>query len=321
MVPTPIAFTITGIEALPGSHQIVGWCFPPTSASSSFPTPVWMFLCPGGGEERHYFHLEVEGYAADAYSFASFYASRGIGVVVIDLPGTGESRWGCDGSLLTLDLVAQANHQAVCQMRERLRQGTLVGQIPAIEQVVVAGFGHSNGGGVSIVQQAIYKSFDLLGNLGAPCGTPSRPRDLETMTNLFHIERGYATINLNAVATPLLYMEDVPLAVRQTYESYITIAPLPIHLLSLLQPGTLAQYAQNVDVPILLVFGERDISSAPRQEPQFYTSTRDCTLYEQPRAAHHHNLASTRHELWMYIYNWLWAVHPARILASYTRRS
>ncbi len=316
MVSTPIAFTITGLEALAGSQQIVGWCFPPASTPSSFSRPLWMFLSPGGGEECHYFHLEIEGYEAEAYSFASFYANRGIGVVVIDLPGTGESRWPCDGSLLTLDLIAQANHQAVCQMRERLRQGTLVAHILPVEQVVIAGFGR---GGLCVVQQALYKSFDLLGNLGTPCGAFNRSGNPDTLANLFHIENGYATIQRKAVTSPLVYMEDVPLIVRQTYEHYDTAAP--ISLLAVGQPGTLAQYAQHVDIPTLLIFGERDIALAPRQEPHFYTSTKDCTLYEQPGAAHHHNLASTRHELWKYIYNWLWAVHPARAVASYTRES
>jgi hypothetical protein len=210
--------------------------------------------------------------------------------------------WECDGTQLTLEVLAEANHKAVCQVRERLQNGNLVPLVPPQEKVIIAGCGHSSGAALCIVQQAHYQSFDLIGNFGAACGEIKGGDQESGADPLFIINNGFVTLDQDA-CLPLFCLEDVPKDVQQAYKSYS--APSPIGLLFVAHPEKLAQFAENIDIPTLIVFGEHDLVLTPCEEIQFYKSAKDCTLYEHLGAAHHHNIATTRYDLWTYIYNWL----------------
>jgi hypothetical protein len=70
--------------------------------------------------------------------------------------------------------------------------------------------------------------------------------------------------------------------------------------------GTLLPYAQRIECPVFVGMGEVDYVGTPFDEPSRYAAARDVTVYVQPGSAHWHNLASTRHELWTALANWLW---------------
>jgi pimeloyl-ACP methyl ester carboxylesterase len=63
-------------------------------------------------------------------------------------------------------------------------------------------------------------------------------------------------------------------------------------------PGITVAAAATVDVPVLLAYGEQDVSPAPHTEPAFFTASPDVTLYVLAGSAHCHNFATTRRQLW-----------------------
>jgi hypothetical protein len=174
--------------------------------------------------------------------------------------------WECDGTQLTLEVLAEANHKAVCQVRERLQNGNLVPLVPPQEKVIIAGCGHSSGAALCIVQQAHYQSFDLIGNFGAACGEIKGGDQESGADPLFIINNGFVTLDQDA-CLPLFCLEDVPKDVQQAYKSYS--APSPIGLLFVAHPEKLAQFAENIDIPTLIVFGEHDLVLTPCEEIQF----------------------------------------------------
>jgi pimeloyl-ACP methyl ester carboxylesterase len=68
--------------------------------------------------------------------------------------------------------------------------------------------------------------------------------------------------------------------------------------------AVVAHEAAQIDVPVLVAVGERDVSPDPWAEPGAYRSSTDITLYVAPAMAHAHNFAGTRELLWDRIAAW-----------------
>src|SRR5262249_24587139 len=134
---------------------------------------IWAALFPGGGEDWRYWHLEVDGYPSDAYSFATDLARNGIGAVAFDNPGSGESRWPLKGDELTLELVGQGIGLAARQLRQRLQAGTLVAALDPVPNPFLAGIGHSAGGALAVVAESQSAPFDALGVMGWATNRPA----------------------------------------------------------------------------------------------------------------------------------------------------
>jgi pimeloyl-ACP methyl ester carboxylesterase len=71
-----------------------------------------------------------------------------------------------------------------------------------------------------------------------------------------------------------------------------------------LTPGVIAAEAAAVDVPVLLAFGERDVTADPWMEPKAYPAASDITLFVCQRMGHMHNFAGTREKFWARIHSW-----------------
>jgi pimeloyl-ACP methyl ester carboxylesterase len=67
---------------------------------------------------------------------------------------------------------------------------------------------------------------------------------------------------------------------------------------SLLTPGIIAQEAAAVRVPVLLVYGEVDVTADPLADVGMFLSTTDISMKIIPSMAHMHNFAPTRQAVW-----------------------
>jgi pimeloyl-ACP methyl ester carboxylesterase len=72
----------------------------------------------------------------------------------------------------------------------------------------------------------------------------------------------------------------------------------------MMAPGFVKEEAAVIDVPVLMAYGERDVSPAPHLEPSAFPQSRDVSLYIAPEMAHMHNFAATRRLLWDRIAGW-----------------
>ena len=69
--------------------------------------------------------------------------------------------------------------------------------------------------------------------------------------------------------------------------------------------GYLQSYVAQIEVPVLLAFGEVDVVDAARHEPANYGSCNDISLYVIGASGHCYNFASTRFRLWDRIASWV----------------
>jgi hypothetical protein len=76
-------------------------------------------------------------------------------------------------------------------------------------------------------------------------------------------------------------------------------------------PGISKGFADRIQAPVFLTFGDSDVSRDPRSEPADYPMSRDITVVVVPQMAHMHNFADTRECLWDRFYRWLPAVNSA----------
>ena len=280
--------------------RMVGTYFPPTSGSTG---PAALVCLPGGTYTRRYFDLEVPG--LPGYSFARDAAGRGFPVVTFDMLGTGESTRP-DGDV---DFAVQAGAvaAAVAQLPDALDlEGPFVG------------IGHSMGGYVAVFQQALHRTYTALAILGttnqhvAPLGlSPELAAAAETPEGRAAlVEQTVATMPrfIEAARTPMLpwfHLQDVPPAVVEAdTASTLTVVPRRCAATSMV-PGVAVEAAATIDVPVLLAYGDVDVSPQPRAEPGFFPASRDITLFLLRDSGHCHNMAGTRHVLWDRLARWV----------------
>lgn len=285
--------------------SIAGRCFAPDpDAAAQLPTPLWVFAIPGSGADWRYFDLEIAGREHEGYSWAAYLAARGVGLIAIDNLGVGDSRFPAPGSGLTLELLASANHQAVLEVRRRLRDGTLAPSVTPLPSVFLCGTGHSGGGGVGIVQQAQFASFDALAVLGMAADDMEIHGGHDGVVSEFEVTEAGLLFREQMAPTAWArgYLEDVPKDVVLGRR----ILPFPVSFPSMMQRGTLLPYAQRVGCPVFIGMGEVDYVGSPFAEPARYARSPDVTVYVQPGSAHWHFMSSRRHEFWAAHFNWLW---------------
>ena len=283
--------------------RLAGTYFPAAAVEG-----VPLLVClPGGTYTRGYFDLDVPG--RPGYSFARDATARGFPVVALDHLGTGAStRPGRD-----IGLADQA--AAVAAALESLRPA--VGHAgPAIA------VGHSMGGYVAMLQQAALRSYDALAILGttnqqvAPLGLP--PEMIDAAAS----EAGRAALVEQLVAAiPDLYVTgdrapmrdwfhhgDVPDDVIAVDDATtLTVVPRRCAGESTV-PGIAAEAAAAVDVPVLLAYGDPDVSPRPHAEPAFFSRSPDVTLVVLAGSGHCHNMSAARRRLWDRLAGWIGAV-------------
>ena len=285
--------------------------------------PVALFCLPGGAMNRRYFDLRAEG-AGGEFSFAAHMTSRGFVVVTLDPLGIGGSSRPRDGFALTPDVLTEAHAIAVDAIRNALLTGELSGQ--PLPQLQTVGVGHSMGAMLTAMQQARQPRHAALMLFGF--GTQGLPAALSAeelrfgadpagaRSNLVRLARlrsaeAYPQIGRSPQAKELFAGES---ADRRGVEALqLARAPLLVSagLFSMI-PGSCAPECAQIDTPLLLAVGERDIAGPTHQIPASFPASRDLTLLVLPGTGHCHFLFDSRLRLFERAAAWCGAILPER---------
>jgi pimeloyl-ACP methyl ester carboxylesterase len=279
------------------------------------PAQPVLFLFPGAGYARGYFDLRPEGYPG--YSEAEHHTGQGMIAIAVDHLGTGASPFAGEG--LTLALMAAACDGAVRAALAELRAGTLDAALPPMRDPVAVGVGQSMGGHVVVVAQAEHGAFDgvaALGTsftqtrLGLKPGRRYPPRDADLATL-------QAAVQTDSDMVGCFHWPETPGALVATDMTPGSTAPwrsptIPACAGELLAPGAVAREAASVRTPVLLAYGEVDVTPDPLADVAAFRSTADISLRVIPRMAHMHNFAPTRQVLWRRLTQFATAIAEAR---------
>ena len=276
--------------------------------------PVLFLLVAGDTFNRKaYWDLEI---GDGSYSCARYLAGQGFAVATFDSLGVGESVCELNGYELRPEIMAEALHDAQAQLRSKLTDGTLVLGQPLTPFTVLVG--HSTAALQAVIAQAHKQSADALIIQNMP--------DIPSAIPGFTEEVNRQLNSCNAVG----YLKPPPeFFYPFFYGSYPPPAPLlaaidrmaepvPAQLLrSLYGAGVLAEYASDIEVPVLLTFAEEDPVLDPLYELSVYQRSPSRSLFIQAQAAHCGNFAPTRRELWLCMVQFAqWARSIAPIIAE-----
>jgi len=294
---------------------ISGWVFVPDAVPAESPVAIWYLGIPGATYRGlSYFDRQVPGYPAQEFSLARFQARHGVGVIVIDTLGTGESEIEVDGELITSSVTAEANLQVLQQVRERLTAGTLIPGLAPVPQdaLFLAGIGHSMGA-FQLTQLAV-----LLQDRGTPLdaavfvGWSHGPWNFEwlgvdpdaTMAAISAtVSNGYL-VGGRPLMRPFFYgpTPTVPQALIEADERDATMFPKGL-MAEGMTPGIVVREAGRIRCPVLHVEASHDLGSSAQSEGRHYASTQLFTAYTQPQAAHC-NFEASRNEYWRLLADW-----------------
>jgi pimeloyl-ACP methyl ester carboxylesterase len=193
-----------------------------------------------------------------------------------------------------------------------------------LPEIPVVGVGHSLGALITVVAQARHRPYDAVALLGythgrkpvavsavgaedaKPDADPHQLRETaieqaraffgDTWDDVYGFaprEPNHGWLHRPGVPAAVIAADDAE-AVRWPRQSYVDA----------LLPGYSAGFAAELDGSVFLGFGDHDIPPVPHDDVAFYTGSGDVTLYVLPNAAHSHNLATTRAQLWDRIGRW-----------------
>jgi pimeloyl-ACP methyl ester carboxylesterase len=292
-------------SALPFNPEPAALASTVWQAAGARPTAV-LVCWPGGSYSRDYWDMHVAGF--DGYSFAEHLAAKGFTIVTIDPLGVGESSRPKDVDAVTLETMAAAAAEAVRVVRK-----TIAG-----DGVPVVGVGHSLGACLTIVEQALFASYDAVVNLGFTHGakithTPQTSADADREALEVAVEQakgffpgvwgdGYA-LAPRGPNHVWLHDPDVPAEIIAEDDRRASAWPRQSYV-GALMAGHSAAYAAQITVPVLVAFGEHDVPEHPHDDVAFYRSSPDVTLTVLPGSAHCHNFAGTRAVLWNRVADW-----------------
>ncbi|BBZ70568.1 MULTISPECIES: alpha/beta hydrolase [Mycobacterium] len=283
-----------------------------------------LFALPGGGYSRGYYDMHFPGHRG--YSQAEHHASRGLVLVAIDHLGVGQSTPAVCGDLRAEDIAA-ANHAAVKRIAELLESGHAVAGYPPFRIARRIGVGQSMGGAITIIMAARHRAYDAIAVLGFSAVRtvlpfPEQSVSAEVAERVGDSRRD-ADPHTQSVADTAaripdflypFFWSDIPADILEadTRHGYPlrTEAPpfgsatLPSCAIAMLSPGYVAEDAAEIDCPVFVGAGERDVLPAPHREPAAYENSSDVTIFVSPRMAHMHNFASTRKMLWDRLAAW-----------------
>ncbi|WP_091942019.1 hypothetical protein [Trujillonella endophytica] len=259
-----------------------------------------LFLLPGGGYGRHYFDLDLTGHPD--HSQARWHADRGLVTVTVDHLGVGEST--VPERPLDFAQVAAAGDAAVRTVLDRLRSGTLDPELPAIPGAVPIGAGQSMGGHIVVWTQAAHSTFAGVAALGSSF-TQTRLALQPGRRHPFRaapMEEVYAAMGDVDFVASFHWHEEPPAFVAADMDpghpAPWRSATVPACAAELMEPFAVARQAAAVRVPVLLVYGEQDVTAEPLADLAVFRSAPDLGLLLVPRSAHMHNFAPTRHLVW-----------------------
>lgn len=310
MGPIDLSFDVT--EALPvavtqGTRvQIAAWLFFPDDLAQLGERPVTITLTCGGSYDKRYHHAVVPGHSG--YSAAEQLAALGNIVLLTDHLGSGQSSRVPVQKLATRQIVAQANDAAVRQFHARLAEGTLHPALPPLVPALKVGGGHSMGGMLATIQQANHATYDGLMVLGYTAqgvhGTMNGQKfAYARLMPKGEVEVPDYTSNDRKAQRQNFHWEDVPDDVIAYDDTLSVETPSQIGRISI-QTGIIAAEAAQIECPVFVGLGERDVSPDPAAEALFFRNSSDFTCYILPRSAHCQVFASTRALFWRRIHGW-----------------
>jgi alpha-beta hydrolase superfamily lysophospholipase len=315
----PVSATPEGVREL----AIAATVYAPAAVDEQ---DVRVLVCwPGGSYGRDYWDIHLPG--RGGYSFAEHMTARGFVVIAADPLGVGDSGRPEDGTLCTYDALADAAHGAVQLVRARLTEGTLAADVPPVAAPRVVGVGHSMGGGLVVLQQARWGSYDAIGVLGYTHGAKARAvssgDDAARRATAVEQAKGfwgdqwearYGVVD-KAPHQKWLNGPDAPadIVAADNANSVIWAAEPYIDALHV---GYTAAYAARVTAPVMVAFGEFDIAERPRDEVAFYERSDDITLFVLAGSYHCHNFQDGRATLWDRLGVWATGVATASELVT-----
>jgi pimeloyl-ACP methyl ester carboxylesterase len=285
-------------------------------------SPRAALVCwPGGSYARAYWDMHIPGHPG--YSFADHLTAQGYLVVAADHLGVGASTHPAEGDRVDSLTVGAAAASFVEQVRRMLADGApALGGVP-LPDVPVVGVGHSLGAHLCVVAQARHRCYDALALLGFTHGRKDvafeavgaaeaddpdpaalRQAAIEGARGFFG--ETWDDIYGSAPREPnhaWLHDLDVPAAVIAADDAEAVAWPRQTYVDALLA-GYSAGFGADVDCPVFVGFGEHDVPPAPHADVAYYSRSPDVTLYVLRGAAHCHNFAGTRAELWDRVGRW-----------------
>jgi pimeloyl-ACP methyl ester carboxylesterase len=296
------------------------------SATVHVPTPEHdgppraVLVCwPGGSYSRAYWDMHIPGHPG--YSFAEHMTDRGFLVIAVDPLGVGSSSRPADVDAVNLETMASAAAEFVCRLRTLLAAGELHSRLAPLEDVPLVAVGHSLGGCLAIVEQAVHGSYDAVVNLGfthgskdaIESGPPSGPAQDAAAPLQAAVDQAKAFLSTEwdagyglAPRAPnhgWLHADDVPAEVVAADDEKACAWPRQSYVGALLA-GHSATYARRLTCPVLVAFGDRDVPERPHDDVAFYRASHDVTLVVLTGSAHCHNFAATRNVLWDRLGTW-----------------
>ncbi len=260
--------------------------------------PLALFCLPGGGMNRRFFDLDAGD--DDSFSFARQMAQRGYIVITVDHLGIGDSSRPADGFALLPDLLAQANAKVCDDIVSGLRAGTLIAGLKALPGLRTIGLGHSMGALLLILQQAQYRQHAAVAVLGfstrgMPDYLPAEVRELSRDTAAVRARLPELAGKFFGVPYPVVKASVQsnglfeggaadPRGVQAIKAARDVLLPSPAFMSML--SGNIAPEAAQIETPLFLGIGEKDIAGPPHQIPAAFSRSQDVTLYIQPGAGH-----------------------------------
>jgi pimeloyl-ACP methyl ester carboxylesterase len=98
--------------------------------------------------------------------------------------------------------------------------------------------------------------------------------------------------------------DDVPAPVRRAFVEQQTGLLYTCGLTSMI-PDVTDDEKARIEVPVLVAFGDHDLTDAYERSAARYRGSCDVSLYVLPGSAHCHNQASSRTRLWHRIVEWM----------------
>jgi alpha-beta hydrolase superfamily lysophospholipase len=281
-----------------------------------------LFFFPGGGYNRHYFDLQPDGF--EGYSQCRYHAAQGHVCIAIDHAGVGDSSPVTTGENAqdeppSLAGLARLNDAAVRTLLTELTAGTCIPELAPLPAPVAIGVGQSMGGHIVAIAQANHTTFDgiaLLGSSFTRTRLALRPGARPAFRSL-PLEQQIALDMGSADMAAAFHTSDHMQALVERDTDPDTPAPwhsatVPAAAADLMQPAMLAREAAAVHVPVLLVYGEVDVTAEPLDDVRAFTGTADIALLLVRRMGHMHNFSPARGEVWRRIEQFADAVAAAR---------
>jgi pimeloyl-ACP methyl ester carboxylesterase len=308
---TPVEVDVSAVVPFTGRHRVRGWVFFPDAAPDPGST-VGVACCLAGGTcSTDYFDLHVSGLAH--YGMAEHLASSGVVTIALDHLGVGRSDRVDDIFLVTPQLASVINDFAFRAVLHGLRDG----RWGAVHLVAVA-IGHSMGGMLATVQQARHQTFDGLvvlghGGDGLPAVLTEEERaisgtlDEATPAIIAAARIRFAQLPPVDRRRPVpgsFLLDDVPAPVRRAFVEQQTGLLYTCGLTSMI-PNVTDEEKAGIEVPVIVAFGDHDLTDAYERSAARYSASNDVALYVLSGSAHCHNQASSRMRLWDRIIEWM----------------